>query len=285
MYYWNVYLWFPYRKSDSISFDDRVCRINDINTIRIDRIYIYNSHISYICFQHVCNFKHCILLKPIRSRISDIYTSVLWDILKIRRSLLVRGYFRTNSVIFSHVEIHILLFIVNIIPFILYLMLLFLPLFLFIKRNLIFSISLYSLLAVSFQLLKLVFLLSFRHFISTISSISSSISFISLLSLSVLFTLSFPINRNCIFLSSPSFTFYFLQIFFVSIFFFYFYFWGFFWNTILSLSRYYWWNFSGIPFKINSIIELLPLVGRNISKFQFHHGRVFQDDIAPKQGW
>lgn len=40
-------------------------------------------------------------------------------------------------------------------------------LFLFIKRNFIFSISIYySLLPLSFQLLKLVFLLSFRRFIS-----------------------------------------------------------------------------------------------------------------------
>lgn len=204
------------------------------------------------------------------------------DILEIRRSLLVEDIFeRIPSYFHTCVEIHILLFIVNIIPFILYLMLyFFLPLFLFIKRNLIFTISLYSLLVLSFQLLKLV-------------------SFCYLFAVSFLQFLLFPFYPHClhylsqligiVFFFLRRFTFYFLQIFFVSIFFSIFistfeaFF--FFWNTILSLSRYYRRNFSGIPFRTNSIIELLLLVDRNISKFLFHHGRVFQDDIAPKQGW
>lgn len=138
------------------------------------------------------------------------------DILEIRRSLLVEDIFeRIPSYFHTCVEIHILLFIVNIIPFILYLMLLFSLSIPFYQTKSYFYYFFIFLACFIFPITEIgIFLLSFRRFVSTISSISL---------LSALFTLSFPINRNCIFLSSP-FHILFLANLFRFYFFFYFYF-------------------------------------------------------------
>lgn len=139
--------------------------------------------------------------------------------------------------------------------------------FLFIKRNFIFSISIYySLLPLSFQLLKLVFLFSFRRFISY--------NFVFLL-----FPL-FPFYPHCLhylpqligivfFFLSHSIS---LQIFFVSIF------------SSSIIYKYY--SYCVIidevsRFRTNSIIELLP---RGWKHFKFHHGRYFKMVLLQSKG-
>lgn len=170
--------------------------------IHIDRVH--NSYISYFHVQHdCCNFKHCVLRKSVRSRISDICTSKLWDILEIRRSLLVEDIFEPTSFIFSHVEeIRILLFIVNIIiPFILYLMLFSFPFisFSFYQTKFYFwYFYILFLASVIFPITEIGIFVIFSPF-HFVQFRISSISFIFLLS--TLFTLSFSINRNYIFLS------------------------------------------------------------------------------------
>lgn len=129
-------MYYSYDSTQEIGFDfvRRSCLSNlwqkykHDSYVHIDRMYIIRIYHIF-----VCNFEHCILLKFYS--FSDFWYIRFAAVRYFKDSKVTfgRGYFRTNSVIFSHVEI--LLFIVNIIPFILYLMPLFLPLFPFYQTK------------------------------------------------------------------------------------------------------------------------------------------------------
>lgn len=131
-------MYYSYDSTQEIGFDfvRRSCLSNlwqkykHDSYVHIDRMYIIRIYHIF-----VCNFEHCILLKFYS--FSDFWYIRFAAVRYFKDSKVTfgRGYFRTNSVIFSHVEIRILLFIVNIIPFILYLMPLFLPLFPFYQTK------------------------------------------------------------------------------------------------------------------------------------------------------
>lgn len=90
----------PHRKSDSISFDDRVCRIfgNNINTIR-----------TYVCtYRFIFTFNTFAISNIVFYPNLSVLGFLIYALRSCERYFrdskvtFGRGYFRTNSVIFSH---------------------------------------------------------------------------------------------------------------------------------------------------------------------------------------